>query len=82
MGDDERQIVLLVVVAVVLLGVVFYVNVSSALDFLSEPISSDGLGNLCSSEADCLSFCSDNMGQCNSYCVSNPLNPLCGGKFG
>ena len=35
------------------------------------------LGNLCSGEAECNTFCHDNKGRCKDYCNNNPENELC-----
>ncbi len=46
-----------------------------------ETPNSQWLGNLCSDEAECNSFCHDNKGLCKDYCAGNPENELCQ-KFG
>ena len=38
--------------------------------------SSFGLGDLCSGEEECISFCQNNRGQCESYCKGNK-NEIC-----
>ena len=40
-------------------------------------IPSEGLGNLCSGEEECISFCLNNRGRCENYCNGNPENELC-----
>ena len=35
------------------------------------------LGNLCSGEAECNTFCHDNKGRCKDYCANNPENEIC-----
>ena len=35
------------------------------------------LGNLCSGEAECNTFCHDNKGRCKNYCDNNPENGIC-----
>ena len=36
-----------------------------------------GLGSLCAGESECISFCLNNRGRCESYCKSNGANELC-----
>lgn len=35
------------------------------------------LGNLCSSQQECVTFCQSNTDKCQAYCKSNPNNKLC-----
>lgn len=39
--------------------------------------SSPALGNLCSGEQECVSFCLNNRGRCEAYCKENYKNTLC-----
>lgn len=41
------------------------------------PAAGVGLGNLCSGEDECISFCQNNRGQCEDYCKRNNENELC-----
>ena len=43
---------------------------------IQETIQSQGLGNLCSGEEECISFCLSNRGRCEDYCRGNE-NELC-----
>ncbi len=52
MRDKTLGIVLLVI-AVILLSIVFYVNVSNKLDSLADLLIGEGLGLVCSSPEDC-----------------------------
>lgn len=79
----EPVIVIVVLVMVILIAgyVIFTTNNSrngevqtSFNDLL--PIKSQGLGSLCSSEAECNAFCLNNRGMCESYCRGNE-NELC-----
>jgi len=40
-------------------------------------IPSEGLGNLCSGEEECISFCQNNRGQCEEYCGNYNEKTLC-----
>lgn len=79
--EDKKLGLLLLVIAILLLGFVFYVNVSSVLAPLENPLVGKGLGRLCSNEIDCTNFCQDNMGRCRTYCQENPENELCDKLF-
>lgn len=39
--------------------------------------SAPGLGDLCSGQEACTSFCNTNRGRCETYCDKNPQNELC-----
>jgi len=79
--DDRKLGILLLVISLVLLGIVFYINVNNSFSSLANPLTGEGLGNLCSSEEDCKEFCNDNSGRCNDYCGENPFNILCDTLF-
>ena len=38
---------------------------------------SQGLGNLCSGEEECIAFCHDNRGRCEGYCANDRENEIC-----
>lgn len=46
------------------------------------PEQSVGLGDLCSGEDQCISFCQNNLGKCQEYCKGNQENVLCQKYFG
>lgn len=79
--QDKKLGIILLVIVVLLLGFVFYVNISNVLDPLANPLVGEGLGGLCSNEEDCIDFCHNNRGQCNNYCQENPSNELCNVLF-
>ena len=82
MEKDKKIGIAIAFLSVVALGVVFYFNVVEPLDYLSNSLYGEGLGNLCASENECGIFCYTNRGRCDEYCRLNPSNPLCGKLFG
>jgi hypothetical protein len=78
---DTKLGILLLVISLLLLGVVFFVNVTHSLDFLQKPVEGR-LGLLCDSYEDCVAFCQDNRGRCDDYCYTHTPNHLCGRLFG
>ena len=79
--EDKKLGITLLVIAIFLLGFVFYVNISNILKPLENPLVGEGLGQLCSHEEDCIDFCHNNRGQCEIYCRENSSNELCGKLF-
>lgn len=75
--QDKTIGIIIVILAVVALGIVFFVNVGNSLDSLADPLVGDGLGRLCTNPSNCQDFCQNNKGRCNDYCQENPSNPLC-----
>ncbi|MBS3075783.1 hypothetical protein J4429_04975 [Candidatus Pacearchaeota archaeon] len=77
MKKDVITGIIILVLAILLLGFTFVVNVTNAFSFLDKPILGEGLGPLCSSLPDCQNFCLNSKGICNSYCRANPSNRIC-----
>lgn len=75
--QEKNLLFLLLAIIIFLLGFSLYVNVSGLLSPLENPVAGEGLGKLCSNEADCASFCQNNRGQCENYCNDNSENELC-----
>jgi hypothetical protein len=80
--NDKTLGIIILVAAIVLLGLTFYVNVTDALSFWDDPLVGEGFGTLCHSEEECRTFCHNNRGRCNEYCNENPTNELCDTIFG
>mgnify|MGYP001587355508 CR=1 FL=1 len=75
-----------IIIGVALVAIVLVAGMFFGRNFISN-IGDDGsdfldvgseisLGNLCSGEEECISFCLSNIGQCQSYCLGNG-NELC-----
>ena len=79
--EDKKLGVVLLAIAILLLGFVFYINVSNAFGSLANPLAGEGLGSLCSNEEYCTNFCLNNRGRCDFYCQENPSNELCSKLF-
>lgn len=79
--NDKNLGILLLAVVVILLGISLIVNIGNTLKFLADPLAGKGLGKLCKNEAECFSFCLNNKGICNDYCLENPSNSLCSRLF-
>lgn len=84
MNKDAKIWVVMIILSLFALLVVFYINFTQALNFLSDPLYGEGLGNLCPSEDGCREHCFvlGNRGRCDEYCQLNPSNPLCEKLYG
>jgi len=81
MSNDSLILIIILVLAIVGLGFVFFVNINDSFAYLADPLVGDGLGTICSSETNCRDFCQNNRGRCDEYCSSNPSNDLCNTLF-
>lgn len=74
--------IIIIVASVVLLGWIFLKGMKSSDDAENNVLnkiksSSLNLGDLCSGEQNCKTFCSTNQDRCNEYCLQDPNNQLC-----
>jgi hypothetical protein len=73
----EKEEIIVITIAILLLVFTFLTNTTSIINFLDEPITSGGLGDLCDSVDDCNSYCHNSRGQCENFCEVNPSTPYC-----